>query len=113
MEHEPTLEEVQKEYHGTLKSYLLGFFYCLCLTLASFGLVITKALSLRNLVYALVALALIQAIIQLRFFLKLGHERKPHWQTMIFAFLVLILLIIAGGSLWVMFDLNNRLMPPM
>lgn len=113
MSHEPSLDEVQKEYHGSLRSYLMGFIYCALLTLTSFWLVVSKKLALKHLLYSLVALALIQALIQLRYFLKLGHERKPYWQTLIFAFLVLVLLIIAIGTLWVMFDLNARLMPPM
>ena len=108
-----SLKEIQKEYHGTFKSYILGFFISLFLTLIAFGLVITKVISGRGLVITLVALALVQAIVQLRFFLKLGHEDKPKWETLVFFFMVLILLIIVIGSLWIMFDLDKRLMSNM
>lgn len=107
---EPNLKEIQKEWHGTLKAYLIGFFGSLVLTLISFSLVITKALSGYTLICTLVGLALVQAIIQLLYFLHLGEEAKPRWETFVFWFMVLVLLIVVLGTLWIMFDLNNRVM---
>ena len=43
----------------------------------------------------------------------MGQEAKPRWETLIFCFMVLILLIIVIGSLWIMNDLNERVMPEM
>ncbi len=40
-----SLKEIQKEYHGTLRSYLIGFIASLLLTTASFSIVITRLLS--------------------------------------------------------------------
>jgi cytochrome o ubiquinol oxidase operon protein cyoD len=111
--HEPNLKQIQKEYHGSLKSYFVGFTASVVLSVASFGLVIAKAFSTRPLIYAIVALALIQAAFQLRFFLKLGHEDKPRWETLMFCFMFFVLLIIAIGSIWIMSDLDARLMPDM
>lgn len=108
-----SLKEIQKEWHGTLKSYLIGFFSSVLLTGISFSLVITKALTGHVLIYTIVGLAILQAIIQLIFFLHLGQEAKPRWETFIFCFTVLILLIIVIGSLWIMHDLDERMMPKM
>lgn len=108
-----SLKEIQKEYHGTYKSYFIGFFLCLILTGASFGLVITKALEGNHLIFAIVGLALVQAVLQLILFLHVGQEAKPRWETIILCFMVMVLLIIAGGSLWVMHDLDQRMMPGM
>ena len=110
---EPNLDEIQKEYHGTFKSYMIGFLTSIVLTLVSFGLVITKLITGRYLVYSIVGLALVQAIVQLLFFLKLGKEDKPRWETLVFYFMVLVLLVIAVGSLWIMNDLDDRLMSNM
>lgn len=107
------LKEIQKEWHGTLKSYLIGFFSSLILTAISFSLVITGALAGHSLIYTLIGLAGIQAIVQLLFFLHVGQEAKPRWETFIFCFTVLVLLIIIIGSLWIMNDLNERVMPEM
>lgn len=103
-----TLEEMKSEWQGSLKAYLLGFSSSLLLTLASFLLVLKGSGPYR--VYGLIALALIQACCQLAFFLHVGHEAKPRWGTLVFYFMVLILLIIALGSLWIMSDLNDRVM---
>lgn len=105
-----SLKEIQKEWHGTLKSYLVGFVVCVLLTAASFFLVITRILSGSALMYAIIGLALVQAIIQLLFFLHVGQEAKPRWETVVFYFMLLILLIIVLGSLWIMADLNERMM---
>ncbi|MDE3055290.1 MAG: cytochrome C oxidase subunit IV family protein [Verrucomicrobiota bacterium] len=110
MSHEPSFEDVKKYYHGTFRSYIIGFFLSLLLTLAAFGLVAAKFPLALWLPSTIALLALLQAGIQVRFFLKLGSEGKPHWQSIIFAFLILVLLIITLGSLWIMFDLNARLM---
>lgn len=106
-----TLKEIQKEWHGTLKSYVIGFTASILLTAASFLLVITKWLAGPVLIYTIIGLALVQAIVQLLFFLHVGQEAKPRWETLTFYFMVLVLVIIAAGSLWIMYDLNDRVMP--
>ncbi|MFI5334659.1 MAG: cytochrome o ubiquinol oxidase subunit IV [Chlamydiales bacterium] len=110
MSHEPDLKQIQKEYHGSLRSYIIGFIASLVLTVLAFGVAITKPLIGRTFIFTIVALALIQAGFQLRYFLKLGYEAKPRWETLIFCFMFLILIVIAIGSLWIMIDLNDRLM---
>lgn len=110
MTHELSLNEIKKEYHGTLKAYLIGFAASLVLTTISFVLVITQVLSGYYLIHTIVGLALVQAILQLRFFLHVGQEAKPRWESLVFYFMVLILLIVALGSLWIMHDLNERVM---
>lgn len=113
MTSELSLTEIKKEWHGSLRAYLIGFATCLVLTGISFSLVITKALSGTMLVYSLAGLAFVQAIVQLLFFLHLGQEAKPRWETWIFCFMVAVLLIIVLGSLWIMHDLNDRVMAGM
>lgn len=110
---ELSLREIKKEWHGTLKSYLIGFIASLLLTCASFLLVATRVLSAQTLLYTIIILALLQALVQLRLFLHLGQEAKPRWETFVFYFMVLTLLVVAIGSLWVMYDLNYRMMSPM
>lgn len=113
MSEERTLKQIKKEWHGSLKGYLIGFVASLLLTSLSFLLVINQWLTGRALVYGLIVLALTQAICQLIFFLHEGQEPKPRWETLVFYFMILVLLIIALGSLWIMSDLNDRVMGPM
>lgn len=113
MSHELSLQEIQKEWHGTLKSYVIGFLASILLTGLSFLLVITKAFSEQVLIHSIIGLAILQAVVQLLFFLHVGQEAKPRWETLVFYFMVMVLLIVVVGSLWIMFDLDNRLMPQM
>lgn len=113
MSHELSLQEIKKEWHGTLTSYTVGFFSSLILTVISFILVAGKFLTGKPLIHTIVALALVQGALQLRFFLHVGQEAKPKWETLVFVFMLLILFIIVIGSLWIMSDLNERVMSDM
>jgi cytochrome o ubiquinol oxidase operon protein cyoD len=113
MGHDLSLKEIQKEWHGTVKSYMIGFLASLLLTGASFLLVISKLLSGHLLVYSLIGLAVVQAIVQVLFFLHVGQEAKPRWETIAFRFTVLFVLIVLIGTLWVMHDLDERVMSGM
>jgi cytochrome o ubiquinol oxidase operon protein cyoD len=110
---ELSFKQIKKEWHGSLKAYAIGFIASLVLTTAAFLLVITKNLDGTTLAYTLVALALVQAFFQLLFFLHVGQEPKPRWETLTFCFMFVILLIVAIGTLWIMHDLNERMMPNM
>lgn len=113
MTEELSLKETQSEYHGTLKSYAIGFISSLILTGIAFLLVSERLLTGDLLIYSIIALALIQAAVQLLCFLHLGQEAKPRWETFIFFSMMLVLLIIVGGTLWIMHDLRIRVMSPM
>lgn len=113
MSEQMSLREIKKEWHGTLKAYVIGFIASILLTGASFFLVATKLFSRQVLILTIVGLAVVQAVFQLLFFLHLGQEAKPRWDTVVFYFMLMVLLIIVIGSLWIMFDLDNRVMANM
>ena len=113
MSAELTLQEVKKEWHGSVRAYVIGFIASLLLTCIAFSLVGFKLLPEHVLIHTLTGLALVQAAFQLLFFLHVGQEAKPRWETLTFCFMMLVLLIVAVGSLWIMFDLNNRVMMDM
>ena len=114
MTHDLGLSEVQKQWHGNLKSYAIGFSVSLLLTTISFFLVVKKVLPPQILMYTIIALGLVQAVIQLLFFMHIGGEEvKPRWQSIALCFTALILSIVVIGSLWIMNDLNERMMPEM
>lgn len=49
--------------------------------------------------------------IQLFFFLHLGQESKPYWNSQLFLFMLTILVILVIGSLWIMHNLSYNVMP--
>lgn len=108
-----SLKETKTEWHGTLKAYFIGFFVSLFLTSLSFGLVATDWISGHTLAYTIIALGITQAIIQLIFFLHIGQEEKPKWESIALCFTIMVLLIIIIGSLWIMHDLDERMMTDM
>jgi cytochrome o ubiquinol oxidase operon protein cyoD len=111
MADELSLDAMIKTWHGSVRTYIVGFVLCLCLTSASFGLVWTRALPEPYLVPTLCILAFTQAALQLRLFLHLGQEQRPKWESCAFVFMMITLLIIVLGSFWIMSDLNERTMP--
>ncbi len=111
MHKEPDLNEIQKEWHGSMQAYLIGLGASLLLTLVAFLVVWARSSITREVViFTLLGLAAAQATAQVLFFLHVGEEAKPRWETLVFLFTVLVLLIVVVGTLWIMTDLNNRLM---
>ncbi len=98
---------------GSFKSYVLGFIISLAVTLASYFVVVSGCYTGWIAIAAIFGLAVVQLIVQLHFFLHLGNESKPRWNMMIFLFMVLVLVILVGGSLWIMNNLNYNVMPTM
>lgn len=99
--------------HGNYHSYLLGFGISIILTLIAFFLVYGQLLSGWYLNLAIVFLGLLQAWVQLDFFLHLGEEAKPQWNFFSFLFMIVVVFILVAGSLWIMYNLMDRTMPAM
>lgn len=94
----------------TLVSYSVGFVISIALTITAYMLVMDQLLSAWTTAIIICLLAIIQLVIQLVFFLHLGHESRPRWKIMALLSTVIILVIIVGGSIWIMFDLDSRMM---
>ncbi len=103
-------------HHGWNASYkpqFLGFVMSVILTVAAYRIVTYNELSDFLLTLTICGIALLQALVQLVFMLHLGLETKPHWGMITFLFTVFVVIIIIGGSLWIMNNLNYDLMPQM
>jgi cytochrome o ubiquinol oxidase operon protein cyoD len=80
------------------------------MTVAIYRIVTHNELSDFLLTLTIFGLAIFQAVVQLFFFLHLGMESKPHWGMITFLFTVLVIIVVIGGSLWIMNNLNYDLM---
>ncbi len=94
----------------SIRSYIVGFILSVLLTLGAYFLVSNRLFSHPVLIGVIVALALIQFIVQLVLFLHLGSESKPRWNLLIFLFMLLVVVIVIFGTLWIMYNLNYRVM---
>jgi cytochrome o ubiquinol oxidase operon protein cyoD len=99
-------------------SYIIGFVLSVGITLIAYIYVNQHVLSEHqayshaSLMILLAALAVTQLVVQLLFFLRLGREKGPRWNLLIFMFAALVVVIIVGGSLWIMNNLNYHMMSP-
>lgn len=97
---------------GKLESYIFGFILSLILTLVAYFSVAENLISGWVLIFTVAALAFVQVVLQLIFFLHLGEEPSPPWNLMVFLFMILIVLIIVIGSLWIMYNLDYQMASP-
>jgi cytochrome o ubiquinol oxidase subunit IV len=96
---------------GSHISYMVGFGLSILLTMVAYVLVTKHIMTGSGLVAVIIGLALIQFFVQLFFFLHLGRETRPRWKLLVLAFMILIVLILVGGSIWIMYNLNYRMTP--
>lgn len=94
-----------------LMLYVIGFIGSIALTVAAYFAVVNHWVTGNELVLTVFGLGILQAIVQLVFFLHLGQEAKPRWNLIHFLFMTMILVILIGGSLWIMYHLDYRVMP--
>ena len=92
--------------------YIAGYIFSLSLTLVAFALVWwqvnsdSQVFSDGFLLAWVAALAMVQLLTQLVFFLHLGRESKPRWNLAVLSFAATIVIILVFGSLWIMQNLN-------
>lgn len=96
--------------HGTLKSYVTGFFLSVLLTLASFAIAMKGGLEHEVALRAIVGLCIVQLIVQLFYFLHIGFAPGQRSNTAIFICTASLIAIIVAGSLWVMHNANENMM---
>lgn len=94
-----------------LKSYATGFVLAVVLTAIPFALVATRALPASTTLAVVAVLALVQVLVHLRYFLHLDLTRSPRENLLALSFTALLILIMIGGSMWIMFDLHQRMTP--
>lgn len=102
---------MKREAHALLLSYVTGFVLSVGLTLIAYFSVVEQWLSSGWTVFLLLALAVMQFAVQLFFFLHIGRERKPRWKLWTLFTSLLFVLIVVLGSIWIMYNLNYRMMP--
>ena len=92
-----------------LRRYLTGFCLAIVLTVIPFGLVAFGLLPRTPTLIAIFIAAILQILVHLRYFLHLDLTTTPRENLLAIAFASLLILIMIGGSLWIMFDLNQRM----
>jgi cytochrome o ubiquinol oxidase operon protein cyoD len=94
-----------------IESYLIGLGLAALLTIVSFFIARTTLVWQPSIPVALAVLAIAQMGVHLVFFLKITTGPDNVNNVMALAFGVLIVLLLIGGSLWIMLHLNHNMMP--
>ncbi len=113
MSHSSPTTSPSDEGFGSLKDYGIGFGLCLALTLVSYFIIHDQWLSGLALMVTMGTLAIVQAFVQLYFFLQVGKDPKKNSNVVVLGFMALIVVIVVVGSIWIMDSLNSRVMTGM
>ena len=90
--------------------YLKGFVLALVLTGVPFGLVAASLLPRFTTLVVIAILALVQVVVHLRYFLHIDLKSTPRDNLLALAFAAVLICIMIGGTLWIMLDLDARMM---
>ncbi|MCK4934363.1 MAG: hypothetical protein KAR79_02135 [Simkaniaceae bacterium] len=100
-------------WNASLKPITLGFILSAILTFAAYRVTTHAHLSNAMLEYSLIGIGCITAVLQLVFFMFLGMESKPHWNLVMFLYIIFLVVALILGSIWIMANLDYNTMPDM
>jgi cytochrome o ubiquinol oxidase operon protein cyoD len=95
---------------GSRRSYLTGFALSLILTAIPFALVMEGARPASVALAAICLAGLVQILVHLHYFLHLDTSSAARWNVLALLFTLVIMLLFVGGTLWIMYTLNYRMM---
>jgi cytochrome o ubiquinol oxidase operon protein cyoD len=95
---------------ATLRSYLTGFALAVVLTIIPFALVIGDVLPFTTTIAILFAVALLQVLVHLHYFLHLDTTVEERWNLSAILVTAVIVALLAGGGIWIMASLHARTM---
>lgn len=91
-----------------------GFLLSLALTLAAYSIMVYHQnfnLKVEMAVAIILFFAVLQALVQVLFFIDIWHEKGPEWNIGVFLSTLSIIFVIVYFSIWIMNNLNYLMMP--
>jgi cytochrome o ubiquinol oxidase operon protein cyoD len=100
--------------HGSLRTYATGFALAVILTVIPFWLVMGKVFdNSSTAAFVLLGLAAVQIVVHMVYFLHMNAKSEGGWNMLALIFTVMLVVIMLAGSIWVMYHLNQNMMPGM
>jgi cytochrome o ubiquinol oxidase operon protein cyoD len=98
--------------HGTFRSYVTGFVLSVILTAIPFWLVMGNVLNdtLKTSIVVM-ALAAVQIVVHMIYFLHMNTKSEGGWTFLALAFTLTLVVITLTGSIWVMYHMDQNMMP--
>jgi len=105
-----TYNEAAEASHSNYKSYIIGFALATLFTLVSFAFVMIDQVPKKVAFFGLSIAAVLQMLVHVRYFLHLDNSREQRWNVFLLVFTAVLVFIFVGGTIWVMYSLNSRMM---
>ena len=100
--------------HSTLGGYATGFILSVILTAIPFWLTIAHVITnVSTLGFVLLGIGAVQMVVHMIYFLHMNTKSEGGWNMLAMLFTIMLLVIVLSGSVWVMFHLNDNMMPGM
>ena len=98
--------------HGTFGSYMTGFVLSVILTAIPFWLVMGDVLgdALKTSII-IMAFAAVQIVVHMIYFLHMNTKSEGGWTFLALAFTLTLVVITLAGSIWVMYHMDQNMMP--
>ncbi|AKP74822.1 cytochrome C oxidase subunit IV [Piscirickettsia salmonis] len=97
----------KKNLGKSLRNYALGFILSAVLFAVATLLVSKQALSSTGVTLVLLIILAVLLLVQLVCFFGLNtRTENARWDMLTFAFTILVTVVVIGGSLWIMYNLN-------
>jgi cytochrome o ubiquinol oxidase operon protein cyoD len=98
-----------RSVHRATRPYFVGLVLALILTAVPFGLLAARVLSPAPMLAVIADVAFAQIVVHLRFFLHLELKPSSRDRLLVLCFAAVLIVIMVGGSVWIMFDLDYRM----
>ncbi len=95
---------------SSIKSYLVGFVLSVVLTAIPFWAVMSHSFEKSTTLAIVVATALVQILVHLKYFLHLDFSKEGKINTFSFLFTALIIVMVVGLSVWIILEANALMM---
>lgn len=99
----------QHEARNSYANYIVGYVLSVLLTVCAY-IIVTRHLFTTGVTFGVIAmLAVLQFMVQLLCFLHLGAETKPRWKQLVFWCMIMVVIVVVGGSIWIMANLDYNM----
>ena len=100
----------EASYRHEVRGYLTGFCLAVALTLVPFAMVWSGAFGTAAVIGVIAVLGLIQVAVHVRYFLHVDGSLDHREELHLLIFSLLLLFLMAGGTIWVVLNMNMRMM---
>ena len=98
------------DFGASVKSYLVGFVLSVILAGIPFWSVMTHSFDHTTTLWIVVAAAIVQIVVHLKYFLHLDFSKEGRINTFSFLFTALIIVMVVGLSVWIIYAANELMM---